>query len=85
VRGVRRWSGAVATLSTFPPAGLFTVSAEATAETMARPEVSSGGLGAAIRMVSFFANHPGHTLPEERRTVLEEAKRLLLARKAVAP
>ncbi|MBW8269404.1 DUF3175 domain-containing protein [Caldovatus aquaticus] len=81
----RRWSHAVATASTFPPAGLFTRDARTIADTMARPEVSPGGLGAAIRMVTFFANRAGRTLSAERRAVLEEAKRLLRERKAAAP
>jgi hypothetical protein len=38
---------------------MFTASAEAIAETMERPEVTPGGLGAAIRMVTFFGNRAG--------------------------
>ena len=69
-----RWSGRVATASTFPPPGLFTADAETIAATMARPEVSPGGLGAAIRMVSFFVNRAGRNLPEARRVELERAR-----------
>lgn len=81
----RRWSHAVATDSTFPPAGLFTRDARTIAETMARPEVSPGGLGPAIRMVTFFINRAGRTLSEDRRAELEAAKRLLRERKAATP
>lgn len=81
----RRWSAAIATASTFPPAGLFTQDAETVAATMARPEVSPGGLGAAIRMVTFFINRSGRSLPASRRTELERAKRLLQARRDTLP
>ena len=36
----RRWSADIATVSTFPPEGLFTADAETTAATMARPDAS---------------------------------------------
>jgi tRNA(adenine34) deaminase len=72
----------VTTLSTFPPAGLFARSAEVIAETMARPDVSPGGLGGAIRMVTFFVNRAGRTLPETRRAELDRAKQLLHERRA---
>lgn len=85
VGAARRWSYRVATASTFPPPGLFTESAEVIAATMARPEVSPGGLGAAIRMVTFFANRAGRTLPAERVAVIARAKALLRDRRAVAP
>ena len=52
---------------------------------MARPDVSPGGLGAAIRMVSFFVNRAGRNLPEARRAELERAKDLLRARRAALP
>jgi tRNA(adenine34) deaminase len=81
----RRWSHEVATASTFPPEGLFTRDARTIAETMARPEVSPGGLGPAIRMVTFFINRAGRALAEDRRAELEAAKRLLRERKAAAP
>jgi hypothetical protein len=84
-RGGRRWSGRVATVSTFPPSGLFAAPAEEIAATMARPEVSPGGLGAAIRMVTFFANRAGRKLPDARRVELERAKRILQAWRAAAP
>lgn len=81
-RAARRWSNRVATASTFPPPGLFAATAEVIAEVMARPEVSPGGLGAAIRMVTFFANRAGRTLPAERVAELARAKALLRERLA---
>ncbi len=72
-----RWSGRVATASTFPPPGLFAAGAEEIAAVMARPEVSPGGLGAAIRMVTFFVNRAGRSLPPPRRAELHRAKALL--------
>jgi len=81
----RRWAAGIATASTFPPPGLFNASAEVIAETMARPEVSPGGLGAAIRMVTFFANRAGRALPAERAAALARAKELLRERRAGVP
>jgi len=81
----RRWSRAVTTDSTFPPAGLFTRDARSIAETMARPEVAPGGLGPAIRMLTFFINRAGRRLPAARRAELELAKQLLRDARAAAP
>lgn len=79
------WSQRVRTESTFPPQGLFSEDAETIAETLARPEISPGGLGPAIRMVTFFVNRAGHSLPAARRAELDRAKAALRARKAAAP
>jgi hypothetical protein len=83
-RSPHRWSHRVATVSTFPPAGLFASPAETIAATMARPDVSPGGLGGAIRMVTFFANRAGRNLTAERAAELARARRLLQARRAEA-
>ena len=83
-REPRRWSAGVTTVSTYPPPRLFTESAETIAATMARPEVSPGGLGAAIRMVTFFANRAGRALPAGRVAELTRAKQLLRERRAAA-
>lgn len=80
-----RWSAAVTSASTFPPQGLFTRDAETIAATMALPEVSPGGLGAAIRMVSFFINRAGRGLTAARRAELERAKALLRQRRESTP
>jgi tRNA(adenine34) deaminase len=44
---------------------------------MASRKVSPRGLGSAIRMVQFFINRAGRTLPASRRRTLERAKRRL--------
>ena len=64
-------------MSTFPPPGIFTKSAEEIARTMARPDVSPKGIGSAIRMVQYFINRSGRNLTPERRKALERAKRIL--------
>jgi tRNA(adenine34) deaminase len=67
----------VKTVSTHPPEGLYTKDADTIARVMASKKVSPGGLGSAIRMVQFFINRAGRTLPASRRRALERAKRLL--------
>jgi hypothetical protein len=74
---VRRWSHKVKTVSTYPPVGLYTKDAKTIARVMATKKVSPKGLGSAIRMVQFFINRAGRTLPTRRRRTLERAKRLL--------
>jgi tRNA(adenine34) deaminase len=79
-RSPRRWSQHVTSVSTFPPAGLFTRDAETIARAMASKRVSPKGIGSGIRMVQFFINRAGKQLAPERRRELEEAKRLLRER-----
>jgi tRNA(adenine34) deaminase len=67
----------VKTVSTFPPAGLFTRDAATIARVMATKKVSPKGPGSGIRMIQFFINRAGKNLPPERKRELEEAKRLL--------
>ncbi len=76
----KRWSNKVTTVSTFPPEGTFTKNAETIAEVMARKDVSPKGIGSAIRMVQFFINRAGKTLPADRKGALEEAKQILRER-----
>jgi hypothetical protein len=73
----KRWVSGVKTVSTFPPTGLFTQDAQTIAEAMAREEVSPKGIGSAIRMVQFFINRAGKSLPRGRKRELEKAKRIL--------
>jgi len=73
----RYWSGKVKTVSTYPPEGLYTKDAETIARVMATKKVSPKGLGSAIRMVQFFINRAGKTLPASRKHELEKAKHLL--------
>jgi tRNA(adenine34) deaminase len=76
----KRWVGGVKTVSTFPPAGLFTEDPATIARTMASKKVSPKGLGSAVRMVQFFINRAGKNLPRARKEALEQAKRILQAR-----
>jgi Protein of unknown function (DUF3175) len=78
--GKRRWSGEVKTVSTYPPAGLFTRDAETIARVMASKKVSPKGIGSGIRMIQFFINRAGQGLPPERRKELEKARTILQAR-----
>jgi hypothetical protein len=81
-RDPSRWVREVKTVSTFPPAGLFTRDAETIARVMATKKVSPKGIGSGIRMVQFFINRAGKNLPARQRRELERAKRLLQARRA---
>ena len=61
----------------FPPEELYTKDAETIARVMATKTASPRGIGSGIRMVQFFINRAGRTLPAARRRALEKAKRLL--------
>ncbi len=76
----KRWVGTVKTVSTAPPPKTFTGSAEHIAWTMAGKRVSPKGLGSGIRMIQFFINRAGNSLPASRRRELERAKRILQQR-----
>ena len=81
-KGRRRWVRRVTTDSTHPPRGTFTGSAADIARTMARKDVSPGGIGSGIRMIQYFINRGGKNLSATRRAELERAKRLLQRRAA---
>lgn len=76
----RTWSASVKTVSTYPPEGTFTKDAASIAHIMASKRVSPKGIGSGIRMIQFFINRAGRTLPESQQRELEGAKRLLQAR-----
>jgi len=76
----KRWVGKVKTVSTYPPPGLFARDAQTIAKVMASKKVSPKGIGSGIRMIQFFINRAGKSLPAERKKELEEAKRILQAR-----
>jgi hypothetical protein len=78
----RKWVRKVTTDSTHPPAGTFSGSATEIARTMARKDVSPGGIGSGIRMIQYFINRGGKNLSTARRTELEKAKRILQRRVA---
>jgi Protein of unknown function (DUF3175) len=79
-RPTRKWVRAVKTDSTKPPPGTFKGSAQQIARTMARKGVSPKGLGSGIRMIQYFINRAGKSLPASRRRELERAKRILRQR-----
>ena len=76
----RRWVKDVTTVSTFPPAKLFTKDARTIARTMGSRRVSPKGIASGIRMIQFFINRAGKGLSPGRRREQERAKRLLQAR-----
>jgi tRNA(adenine34) deaminase len=75
--GKKRWVRGVKTVATHPPEGLFTQSAETIARTMAGKRVSPKGIGSGVRMIQFFINRAGKSLPAARKRELKKAKRLL--------
>jgi tRNA(adenine34) deaminase len=81
-RTTRRWVRTVTTDSTHPPPGTFAGSASEIARTMARKDVSPGGLGSGVRMIQYFINRGGRNLSATRRAELEKAKRMLQRRAA---
>ncbi|HKE83915.1 MAG TPA: DUF3175 domain-containing protein [Vicinamibacterales bacterium] len=76
----KKWVRTVRTDSTHPPRGTFTGSAQNIARTMARKDVSPGGLSSAIKMIQYFINRGGKNVSASRRAELERAKRLLQKR-----
>jgi hypothetical protein len=76
----KRWVRDVKTDSTHPPEGLYTKSAETIARVMASKKVSPKGIGSGVRMIQFFINRAGKSLPAARKKELEKAKRLLQAK-----
>lgn len=76
----KRWIGSVKTVSTYPPPGLFTKSAETIARKLASQKVSPKGPASGMRMLTFFINRAGRGLSPSRRAELERAKILLHAR-----
>src|SRR5262252_2867935 len=80
----KRWIATVKTVSTFPPAGLFTKNAATIAKTLASKKVSPKGPGSGMRMLTYFINRAGRGLTAERRAELEKAKKLLSQRIASA-
>ena len=79
-RGRRKWLSSVTTVSTFPPAGLFTRDASTVARVLASRRVSPKGIGSGIRMLQFFINRSGKNLSPARRRELEKAKQLMRER-----
>ena len=78
----KKWSHKVKTVSTFPPASLFTKDAKTIAKGMASKKVSPKGIGSGIRMIQFFINRAGKTLSATRKRELEKAKHILQEKRA---
>lgn len=76
-RGTRRWVHTVTTVSTAPPAGLFTRDARTIARVLASRRVSPKGPTSGLRMLLFFINRAGKGLGARRRAELLRAKRLM--------
>jgi hypothetical protein len=76
----KQWVREVKTVSTFPPEGLFTKDAGTIARVMASKKVSPRGIASGIRMVQFFINRAGKSLPRARKEELEKAKKILQER-----
>lgn len=72
-----RWVASVTTVSTFPPAGLFTKDAATVARSLASKKVSPKGPRSGMSMLNYFINRAGHGLSKNRRAELELAKKLL--------
>lgn len=79
-RKKRKWSAAVKTESTFPPAGLFKRDAATIARSLASKKVSPKGPASGMRMLNFGIDRAGRGLPKTRRAELERAKKLLSER-----
>ncbi len=79
-RKTKRWSAAVDTDSTHPPAGLFKKPAAAIARSLASKKVSPKGPASGMRMLTFYINRAGHNLSATRKAELERAKTLLSKR-----
>jgi tRNA(adenine34) deaminase len=77
----KNWVRNVKTVSTYPPEGIFAKDAQTIAKAMASKRVSPKGIGSGIRMIQFFINRAGKHLPADRKRELEEAKRLLQAKR----
>jgi Protein of unknown function (DUF3175) len=73
----KKWVRQVKTVSTHPPKDLFTKDARTIARAMASKKVSPKGIGSGIRMIQYFINRAGKSLPATRKRELERAKKLL--------
>ena len=76
----KKWVKDVKTDSTHPPKDLFTKDAKTIARVMATKKVSPGGIGSGIKMIQYFINRAGKTLPAKQKKELEEAKHMLQER-----
>jgi tRNA(Arg) A34 adenosine deaminase TadA len=73
----KKWSAKVTSDSTHPHEGLFNESAETIAHELVKPEVSPKGPASGMRMLNFYINRAGKSLPGSRVEELEKAKTIL--------
>ena len=71
------WVKNVKTVSTNPPAGIFTKDAQTIARVMASKKVSPKGLVSGLRMIQFHINRGGKGLSAARKRELEKARKIL--------
>jgi tRNA(adenine34) deaminase len=76
-RPPRYWVRTVTTVSTAPPAGLFTRDARTIARALASKRVSPNGPTSGLRMLLFYINRAGRQLSRRQRAELLKAKRFL--------
>lgn len=62
-----------------PPVGLFTMSPEALAESLASRAISPQGPASGLRLLTFYLSHSAKRLSPSRLRSLEKAKKLLAA------
>ena len=82
-RPTRYWVRTVTTVSTAPPAGLFTRDAATIARVLASKRVSPKGPTSGLRMLLLYINRAGRQLGRRQRAELVRAKRLLQERIAL--
>ncbi|MFZ0338594.1 MAG: hypothetical protein WAL45_11215 [Terracidiphilus sp.] len=63
-----------------PHAGLFTMPAEALADSLASKEVSPQGIAAGMRLLTFYISHSAKRLSPSRLRSLQKARKLLAVR-----
>ena len=70
----KKWSAGVKTVSTYPEKDLFNQNAETVAKHLASKKVSPKSPASGMRMLNFYINRAGHTLPAKQKRILEKAK-----------
>jgi len=68
------------TAPAIPHPGLFTMPAEALADSLASKEVNPQGTAAGMRLLAFYISHAAKRLSPSRLRSLEKARKLLAAR-----
>jgi len=66
--------------SAHPTAGLFTMNAQAIADSLASKEISPQGPASGMRLLTFYLSHSAKRLSPSRLRSLEKARKILAAR-----